>query len=81
MAMPTREKMKERVQFTPSSNVAPEDVDLLPWNARGTFVSVAAMMRLQRTASTSKKAASAAGSSSKDDSTNVSDVSTDSDSD
>jgi hypothetical protein len=50
MAMPTREKMKERVEFMPaSSGVTPDDVDLLPWNARGTFVSVAAMMRINRT--------------------------------
>jgi hypothetical protein len=52
MAMPTREKMKERVEYMPaSSGVTPDDVDLLPWNARGTFVSVAAMMRMNRTAS------------------------------
>jgi hypothetical protein len=51
MAMPTREKMKERVEYMPaSSGVTPDDVDLLPWNARGTFVSVAAMMRMNRTA-------------------------------
>jgi hypothetical protein len=50
MAMPTREKMKERVEYMPaSSGVTPDDVDLLPWNARGTFVSVAAMMRMNRT--------------------------------
>lgn len=50
MAMPNREKMKERVQFMPASaGVTPDDVDLLPWNARGTFVSVAAMMRMNRT--------------------------------
>jgi hypothetical protein len=56
MAMPTREKMKERVEFMPaSSGVTPDDVDLLPWNARGTFVSVAAMMRMNRTASSFKK--------------------------
>ena len=54
MAMPTRDKMKERVEFMPaSSGVTPDDVDLLPWNARGTFVSVAAMMRMNRTASQS----------------------------
>lgn len=54
MAMPTREKMKQRVEFMPaSSGVTPDDVDLLPWNARGTFVSVAAMMRMNRTASNS----------------------------
>jgi hypothetical protein len=53
MAMPTREKMKERVQFMPaSSGVTPDDVDLLPWNARGSFVSVAAMMKMNRTCST-----------------------------
>ncbi len=50
MAMPTRDKMKERVEFMPASaGVTPDDVDLLPWNARGTFVSVAAMMRMNRT--------------------------------
>jgi hypothetical protein len=50
MAMPNRDKMKERVQFMPASaGVTPDDVDLLPWNARGTFVSVAAMMRMNRT--------------------------------
>lgn len=54
MAMPTREKMKERVEFMPaSSGVTPDDVDLLPWNARGTFVSVAAMMRMNRTCASS----------------------------
>ena len=54
MAMPTREKMKERVEFMPaSSGVTPDDVDLLPWNARGTFVSVAAMMKMNRTAASS----------------------------
>ena len=60
MAMPTREKMKERVEYMPaSSGVTADDVDLLPWNARGTFVSVAAMMRMNRTAfSVGKKTAS-----------------------
>ena len=54
MAMPTRDKMKQRVEYMPaSSGVTPDDVDLLPWNARGSFVSVAAMMRMNRTASQS----------------------------
>jgi hypothetical protein len=56
MAMPTREKMKQRVEYMPaSSGVTPDDVDLLPWNARGTFVSVAAMMRMNRTCASSTK--------------------------
>jgi len=71
MAMPTRDKMKQRVEFMPaSSGVTPDDVDLLPWNARGSFVSVAAMMRMNRTASSGGKAAAAkkAGSDSDSDS-------------
>lgn len=69
MAMPSREKMKERVEFMPaSSGVTPDDVDLLPWNARGTFVSVAAMMRINRTASSSGSAAPKKGSDSDSDS-------------
>jgi hypothetical protein len=69
MAMPTREKMKERVEFMPaSSGVTPDDVDLLPWNARGTFVSVAAMMRMNRTAANSGSAAISSGSGAGSDS-------------
>lgn len=50
MAMPSREKMKERIALMSSTTgVTEEDVDLLPWNARGTFVSVATMMKIQRT--------------------------------
>lgn len=68
MAMPTREKMKERVEFMPaSSGVTPDDVDLLPWNARGTFVSVAAMMRINRTASSSGSAKKSASDDSDSD--------------
>lgn len=52
MAMPSREKMKERIALMSSTTgVSEEDVDLLPWNARGTFVSVATMMKIQRTSS------------------------------
>lgn len=52
MAMPSREKMKERIAVMSSTTgVSAEDVDLLPWNARGTFVSVATMMKIQRTSS------------------------------
>jgi hypothetical protein len=70
MAMPSRDKMKQRVEFMPaSSGVTPDDVDLLPWNARGTFVSVAAMMRMNRTASQSgNKGATSAKSTSESDS-------------
>ena len=70
MAMPTREKMKERVEYMPaSSGVTPDDVDLLPWNARGTFVSVAAMMRMNRTATSfARKAATSSISESETDS-------------
>ena len=70
MAMPTREKMKERVEYMPaSSGVTPDDVDLLPWNARGTFVSVAAMMRMNRTATSFvKKSSTSAVSESETDS-------------
>lgn len=70
MAMPTREKMKERVEYMPaSSGVTPDDVDLLPWNARGTFVSVAAMMRMNRTASSfARKSTTSAISESETDS-------------
>lgn len=64
MAMPTRDKMKERVEFMPaSSGVTPDDVDLLPWNARGSFVSVAAMMRMNRTASNSGDSTASGGGS------------------
>jgi hypothetical protein len=70
MAMPTREKMKERVEYMPaSSGVTPDDVDLLPWNARGSFVSVAAMMRMNRTASNlNKKSATSSIAESETDS-------------
>jgi uncharacterized phage infection (PIP) family protein YhgE len=52
MAMPNREKMKERIVLMSSTTgVAVEDVDLLPWNAKGTFVSVATMMKILRTSS------------------------------
>lgn len=69
MGMPSRDKMKERVEFMPaSSGVTPDDVDLLPWNARGSFVSVAAMMRMNRTASTTGSSTAAASSGKEADS-------------
>ena len=74
MAMPSRDKMKQRVEFMPaSSGVTPDDVDLLPWNARGSFVSVAAMMRMNRTASQSGSSKGAAGTKSSADSDSDSD--------
>jgi hypothetical protein len=69
MAMPNRDKMKERVQFMPASaGVTPDDVDLLPWNARGTFVSVASMMRMNRTGFLTEKTSNSTGGDGKDDS-------------
>lgn len=43
-AMPKRDDFKERVRAMPlSSGITEEDVDLLPWNSRGTMVNVAKM--------------------------------------
>lgn len=54
MAMPSREKMKERIGLMScTTGVEKDDIDLLPWNARGTFVSVATMMKIQRTSTSS----------------------------
>ena len=46
MAMPSRAEMKERVStMKRSSGVAEEDIDLMPWNAKGTMVNVGKMQR------------------------------------
>jgi hypothetical protein len=47
MAMPSREDMKTRLKDMPSSTtgVTPDDVDLLPWNDKGSIVNVGKMQR------------------------------------
>ena len=46
MAMPKRDEMKERVTtMHRTSGVTEEDIDLMPWNAKGTMVNVGKMQR------------------------------------
>jgi hypothetical protein len=40
LAMPKREILKKKILLIPTIDITEEDVDLLPWNARGTMVNV-----------------------------------------